>query len=225
MAIDTQHVYTLTSGTTHLERKMTHMHTQQSKEYNEKPAIDHEKAQRGVRLLLEAIGENPERKALTETWQRRVPDAFATLTEGQRTEAKPKMRTFDAESDDLVVKTGIPVYSLCEHHILPFFGTVHLAYRPDGEVVGLSKLTRYVHWQSRQLTMQEQLTNDIATGLAEELDAATVLVQMNATHLCEAMRGIETRSMTTTRATIGDATEAEEEQFRATIRSTKVHNE
>lgn len=183
--------------------------------------IDHEKAQRGVRLLLEAVGEDPDRDALAETWQRRVPDAFATLTEGQRETAKPTMRTFDAERTDLVVKTGIPVYSLCEHHLLPFFGTVHLAYRPTDEVVGLSKLTRYVRWQSRQLTMQEQLTNDIASGLKEELDAATVFVEMNATHLCEAMRGIETRSTTTTRATAGEPTEAERERFQAAVNRTE----
>jgi GTP cyclohydrolase I len=129
------------------------------------------------------------------------------------------MRTFEAESEDLVVKTEIPVYSLCEHHLLPFFGTVHIAYRPDGEVVGLSKLARYVRWQSRKLTIQEQLTNDIATGLADELGAGTVLVQMSATHLCEAMRGIETESTTTTRATIGEATENEQGQFQAAIQN------
>ncbi|MXR21415.1 GTP cyclohydrolase I FolE [Halobacterium sp. PCN9] len=180
--------------------------------------MDYEKAQRGVRLLLEAVGEDPGSDALAETWQRRVPDALETLTAGQREAEKPTMRTFDAETTDLVVKTGIPVYSLCEHHLLPFFGTVHLAYRPTDEVVGLSKLTRYVRWQSRQLTMQEQLTNDIASGLEAELDAATVFVEMNATHLCEAMRGVETKSTTTTRATVGEPTEAERERFRAAVK-------
>ncbi|ELZ20996.1 GTP cyclohydrolase I [Haloterrigena salina JCM 13891] len=199
---------------------MTSTHSQLTTEDTESD-IDHEKAQRGVRLLLEAVGEDPDSDALAETWQRRVPDAFATLTEGQRETAKPTMRTFDAETTDLVVKTGIPVYSLCEHHLLPFFGTVHLAYRPTDEVVGLSKLTRYVRWQSRQLTMQERLTNDIASGLQEELDAGTVLVEMNATHLCEAMRGIETESTTTTRATIGEPSEAERERFQAAVNRTE----
>ena len=179
--------------------------------------IDYEKAQRGVHLLLEAVGEEPDSEALTETWQRRVPDALETLTVGQREAEKPTMRTFDAETTDLVVKTGIPVYSLCEHHLLPFFGTVHLAYRPTDEGVGLSKLTRYVRWQSRQLTMQEQLTNDIASGLEAELDAAAVFVEMNATHLCEAMRGVETESTTTSRATVGEPTEAERERFQAAV--------
>lgn len=179
--------------------------------------IDHEKAQRATRMLLEALGEDPDRDGLTDTWQRRVPDAFETLTDGARESAKPSMRTFDADSDGLVIKTGIPFHSLCEHHLLPFHGSVNIAYRPDEEVVGLSKLTRYVRWQSRQLTMQERLTNDIASGLADELDADTVLVEMNATHLCESMRGIETESTTTTRTTIGDLTEPEREQFRTAV--------
>jgi GTP cyclohydrolase I len=184
-------------------------------------SIDHEKAQRGVRLLLEAVGEDPDRTGLSETWQRRVPETFATLTEGEREGAKPTMRTFETETTDLVIKTGIPVYSLCEHHLLPFSGTVHLAYRPTDAVVGLSKLTRYVRWQSRRLTMQEQLTNDIASGLRAELDAQAVFVQMHATHLCEAMRGIETESVTTTSATAGTPSETDREQFHAAIRRTE----
>ncbi len=183
--------------------------------------INQEKAQRGVRLLLEAVGEDPGREGLSETWQRRVPETFATLTDRNRDAAKPTIRTFETESEELVVKTGIPVYSLCEHHLLPFFGSVHLAYRPQGSVVGLSKLTRYVRWQSRQLTMQERLTNEIASGLANELDTSTVFVEMNATHLCEAMRGIETESKTTTRATVGEPTDVERERFQSAISHTE----
>lgn len=207
-----------TSGTTLLARNMTSDHSQLAKRNGDaEDRIDREKAQRGVRLLLEAVGENPERDDIVDTCQRRVPEAFATLTEGEYESTKPTMRTFDADSDGLLVKTDIPVYSLCEHHLLPFFGTVHLAYRPNGQVVGLSKLTRYVRWQSRRLTMQEQLTTDIASGLADELGATTVFVEMNATHLCEAMRGIETKSETITRATIGEPTEVEREQFQTAI--------
>ncbi|MDX1745210.1 MAG: GTP cyclohydrolase I, partial [Halobacteriales archaeon] len=133
-----------------------------------------------------------------------VPGAFETLSEGRRTEAKPAMRTFPAEDGGLVVKTGIPVYSLCEHHLLPYHGVAHVGYEPDGEVVGLSKLPRYVRWQSRRLTMQESLTHEIASGLREEIDATGVVVEIEATHLCEAMRGIERATETTTRATAGD---------------------
>lgn len=179
--------------------------------------IDHEKAQRGARLLLEAIGEDPERAALEETWRRRVPAVFETLTDGDRQAEKPTMRTFATDNDSLVIKTDIPVYSLCEHHLLPYHGTAHVAYRPNGQAAGLSKLTRYVRWQSRRLTMQEQLTGDIATGLQEELNAGAVLVELSATHLCEAMRGIETESTTTTWASRGEPTDAERDRFRRAI--------
>ncbi|QSG09606.1 GTP cyclohydrolase I [Halapricum desulfuricans] len=182
--------------------------------------IDHEKAQRGVRLVLDAIGEDPDRAGLTDTWQRRIPEMLETLTEGDRQAAKPTMRTFEATHRDLVVKTGIPVYSLCEHHMLPYHGTAHVAYRPDDEVVGLSKLIRYVRWQSRRLTVQEELTRDIARGLADELDAGTVLVEISATHMCEAMRGIETETTTTTREIVGEPTAAERERFTDAIART-----
>lgn len=197
---------------------MTNTRSKSPIETDDEAEIDYEKAQRGVRLLLEALGEDPTRDGLSETWQRRVPEAFRTLTAGQRETTKPTMRTFEAETDDLIVKTGIPVYSLCEHHLLPFYGTVHLGYRPDSQVVGLSKLTRYVRWQARQLTMQERLTNDLARGLAEELDAPAVLVEITANHLCEAMRGIETESTTTTRASAGDPTDTDRNQFERAIR-------
>jgi GTP cyclohydrolase I len=175
--------------------------------------IDEAKARRATKLLLEAIGEDPEAEELVDTWQRRVPSMMETLTEGSRDAEKPTMRTFTAESDDLVVKTGIPVYSLCEHHMLPYHGTAHVAYRPDGHVVGLSKLIRYVRWQSRRLTVQERLTRDIAAGLATEIDAESVLVEIEASHLCERMRGVETATRTTTRAEHGDPSERERNRF------------
>jgi GTP cyclohydrolase I len=184
---------------------------------HESAAIDHEKAQRGVRLLLEAVGENPDRPELAETWERRVPDVLETFSEGERRADKPTMRTFEADSDGLIVKTSIPVYSLCEHHLLPYHGDAHVAYRPEDQVVGLSKLPRYVRWQSRRLTMQEQLTRDIADGLADEVDAEVALVEITATHMCEAMRGVETATATTTRATVGSPTDTEQRRFRDAI--------
>ena len=187
----------------------------------ESESIDHEKAQRGVRLLLEAMGENPDRPGLTETWKRRVPDVLETFSEGERPDDKPTMRTFDADSDGLIIKTGIPLYSLCEHHLLPYHGEAHVAYRPEAQVVGLSKLPRYVRWQSRRLTMQEQLTRDIADGLADEIGAEAVLVEITATHMCEAMRGVETSTATTTRATVGSPTDTEQRRFRDAIQRTE----
>jgi GTP cyclohydrolase I len=178
---------------------------------------DREKAQRGTRLLLEAMGEDPDRDGLVETWRRRVPDLTETLSEGYETSAKPEMRTFETDSQDLLIKTGIPLHSVCEHHLLPYTGTIHIAYRPNGEVVGLSKLTRYVRWRARRLTIQEELTRDIAEGLADEINAETVLVQISAQHMCEAMRGIETVSTTTTFATAGSPTDSDQERFNAAI--------
>lgn len=183
----------------------------------ESKEIDCEKAQRGARLLLDAVGADPDSEPFVETWHRRMPAMLETLSEGTRIEEKPILRTFETTSDELVVKTGIPVYSLCQHHFLPYHGTAHVAYRPAGAVVGLSKLPRYVRWQSRKLTLQEQLTQDIADGLATELEVGTVLVELSATHLCEAMRGIETETETTTRAIVGNPTRAEREQFRDSI--------
>lgn len=182
--------------------------------------IDREKARRATRLLLEAVGENPEDDALAETWQRRVPETIETLTEGTREGEKPTLRTFNADTDDLVVKTGIPIYSLCEHHLLPYHGVAHVAYRPSDEVVGLSKLPRYVRWQARRLTMQEELTSDIA----EEMDTSAVLVEISATHLCEAMRGVETATKTTTRATAGEPSKTDQRRFQTTIENTCLAN-
>jgi GTP cyclohydrolase I len=162
-------------------------------------------------MLLEAIGEDPDREELVETWERRLPAALETLTEGQRTSDKPDVRTFEAETEDLVVKTGIPIYSLCEHHMLPYYGTAHVGYRPNGEIAGLSKLSRYVRWQSRRLTVQERLARELVEGLAEG-----VVLEITATHLCEAMRGIETATETT-QATAGDITNEERQQFRSVI--------
>lgn len=179
--------------------------------------VDHEKARRGTRLLLESMGYDPTREDLIETWQRRVPSILSSLTEGSRDKEKPSMKTFEAETDELVVKTGIPAFSLCKHHLLPYHGTVHLAYRPNGSVVGLSKLTRYVRWQSRQLTMQEQLTEDLANGIAEELGAEVVIVEMSMNHLCEAMRGVETETSTLTHATVGTPSERERDRFQKAI--------
>ena len=115
--------------------------------------IDHEKPRRATRLLLEAVGEDPDDPSLSETWRRRVPETIEALTEGRRESEKPTLRTFDVETDSLVVKTGIPIYSLCEHHLLPYHGAAHVAYRPNKEVIGLSKLPRYIRWQARQLTI------------------------------------------------------------------------
>lgn len=156
------------------------------------------------KIILKSIGENPKRKGLQDTWSRRIPDMLEELSEGYREEEKPVMRTFDVEHNELVVKDGIKFFSMCEHHLLPFFGNVSIGYVPDGEVVGLSKLTRYTKWQSRKLTNQEELTSSIAEGLREEMNVKGVIVHIEAEHLCEQMRGVEGDGSTTlTSATRG----------------------
>lgn len=147
--------------------------------------------------LLSEAGENPARSGLEETWKRRAPEMWQTLTEGYSDDAKPRMTTFAADHEEMVAKTGIPFYSSCEHHLLPFFGEVHVAYVPDGKIVGLSKLIWYTRWKARRLNTQEKFTEDLVKGLAEELESEGVVVVTEAEHLCEAMRGIETPNTTT----------------------------
>ncbi|MBP2251745.1 GTP cyclohydrolase I [Halarchaeum solikamskense] len=194
----------------------THDESDETDDEHDGP-VDRDQLAHATRLLLDAIGEDPSRDGLVETWERRVPAAYEELTRGYREDERPTMRTFDADTDDLVVKTGIPVYSLCEHHLLPFHGVAHVAYRPDGEVVGLSKLARYVKWASRKLTVQERLTRDIAEGLDEAVAADAVAVELSTTHLCEAMRGVEAHTTTTSRATVGDLSADERDRFRDAI--------
>lgn len=105
------------------------------------------------------------------------------------------------------------MYSHCEHYPLPYHGVAHVAYVPGDRVVGLSKLPRYVRWQSRRLTIQEGLTPDIATGLREEVDTIGVAVEVTATHLCEVMRGVERATETTTRSIAGEFDDEANRQF------------
>lgn len=155
-------------------------------------SVDKDEIREATKNLLEAIGEDPEREELQETWRRRVPDSWEELTEGYREEEKPTMTTFTTDSQDMVIKTDITYYSLCAHHLIPFHGVAHIGYIPDEEKVGLSKLKRYTRWKSRQLHNQEELTAEIADGLMEEINARGVIVVLDESeHMCEQMRGVE----------------------------------
>ena len=147
--------------------------------------------------LIDSIGEDPSRNGLEETWKRRAPEMWKTVTEGYDESNKPEMTSFSTDEDGMVVKKDIPFHSLCEHHLLPFSGTVHIGYIPNGEIIGLSKLIRYTRWSARKLSTQERLTQEIAEGLSEELDPEGVMVAIEAEHMCEAMRGVETPDTTT----------------------------
>lgn len=154
--------------------------------------MDKEKIQRAVRDILEAIGEDPDREGLIET-PRRVADMYEEIFAGIEASPQQYLKIFNEEdSDELVVVRDIPLYSMCEHHLLPFFGKAHIAYLPaDGRVIGLSKLARIVkHFASRP-QLQERLTAGIADFLNEELQPRGVAVLIEAEHLCMTMRGIK----------------------------------
>ena len=153
--------------------------------------IDHEKVKEGVRLLLEGIGEDVTREGLVET-----PDRIARMYEeiygGMEEDASEHLKKrFHVDNDAMVLEKDITFYSTCEHHLLPFYGKTHIAYIPDGEVVGLSKLARTVEVFARRLQLQEQLTGQIADALEKELIPKGVMVMIEAEHMCMTMRGIK----------------------------------
>lgn len=153
--------------------------------------VDQKKIQEAVTMLLEAIGEDPNREGLLETPQR-VARMYEELTAGYNDSAKTHLaKVFTAQNAEIVLEKDINFYSLCEHHLLPFFGKVHIAYIPNGKVVGLSKLARVVEVFARRLQIQEQMTNQIADAIDNELSPKGVLVIAEAEHTCMTMRGIK----------------------------------
>ncbi|MBQ4046603.1 MAG: GTP cyclohydrolase I FolE [Lachnospiraceae bacterium] len=161
--------------------------------------MDKAKIEQAVRLLLEGIGEDPDREALKGT-----PDRIARACEeifGGTDEAAEKALsvTFTCANDDMVLEKDIQFYSMCEHHLLPFYGRIHIAYLPDGKVAGLSKLARVVEAYARRAQIQEQLTDQIAEAMMRFLGCRGVMVVCEAEHLCMTMRGIKkpgTQTMT-----------------------------
>jgi GTP cyclohydrolase I len=158
-----------------------------------------------VRQLLEALGEDPTREGLVST-PRRVAQSLAFLTSGYRADLDAIINDalFTVAYNEMVIVRDIDFYSLCEHHLLPFFGKCHVAYIPDGKVIGLSKVPRIVDAFARRLQVQERLTSQIANTIQERIAPLGVAVVMEATHLCMAMRGVEKQnSVTTTSAMLG----------------------
>lgn len=145
-----------------------------------------------TRHILAALGEDPDREGLADT-PRRVAESLAYLTDGYGVDPRAVVRNalYDHEGEDLVAVRAIPFYSLCEHHLLPFFGKVHVAYIPNGKVVGLSKIPRLVDIFSRRLQVQERLTVQIAETLQKAIQPQGVGVVIEARHLCVMMRGVE----------------------------------
>ena len=155
--------------------------------------------------ILSQLGENPEREGLVKTPER-VAKALQYLTHGYDIQPAEILRSamFEEDYSQMVVVKDIEVYSMCEHHMLPFFGKAHIAYIPNGHIVGLSKIPRVVDAFARRLQVQERLTNEIRDCIQETLNPAGVAVVIECKHLCMAMRGVQKQnSVTTTSAFTG----------------------
>ena len=155
--------------------------------------VDLDRIEAAVAEILVALGEDPNRDGLQET-PARVARMYAEVCSGLHEDpADYLIRTFDLEHDEMVMVRDIPVYSLCEHHLLPFFGVAHVAYIPQkgGMITGLSKLARLVDGFSRRLQIQERLTSQVASAIQRTLEPQGTLVVIEAEHLCMSMRGVQ----------------------------------
>lgn len=155
--------------------------------------------------ILRAVGEDPDRAGLRET-PARVARAWDELTRGYRDDAEKWWKTFDAEgADQMICQWSIPLYSVCEHHLLPFVGHVHIGYIPRDFICGLSKLKRVVDYYARRIQIQERLTREISLFLEENLRPRGVMVVTEAEHMCMTMRGVQAPgTYTTMSAVTGD---------------------
>jgi GTP cyclohydrolase IA len=159
-----------------------------------------------VKQLLLEIGEDPQRSGLKQTPER-VERAYQFLTRGYEGNVSDVINgaVFEEKYDQMVIVKDIDFYSLCEHHLLPFYGKAHVAYIPDGKLIGLSKIPRIVDLFSRRLQIQERLTNQIADSIEEAITPLGVAVVIEGFHLCMAMRGVEKQNAyMTTSAVLGD---------------------
>ena len=170
--------------------------------------MNDDKIMEGVRLILEGIGEDITREGLIDTPER-IARMYHELAAGYNEDpAMHLSKRFHVETSDIVVEKDIPLYSFCEHHMLPFHGTAAVAYIPDGEVVGLSKIARTVDVFAKRFQVQERLTSQIADAFDKELHPKGVMVYIEAEHMCMTMRGIrKPGSKTVTIATRGEFTE------------------
>jgi len=175
------------------------------------PGADRDTAERLIHDLLIELGEDPEREGLRKT-PTRVIRALQFLTEGYRKDVDVLFNDafFQEDYDEMVVVRDIEFYSLCEHHMLPFFGKAHVAYIPDQRIVGLSKIPRLVDLFARRLQVQERMTKQIADTMMEKLSPRGVAVVVEARHLCMVMRGVEKQhSLMTTSHMLGSFRDAQ----------------
>jgi GTP cyclohydrolase I len=163
------------------------------------PPIDHDRIKRAVRDILEAIGEDPERDGLVGTPER-IANMYQEIFSGLREDPGRHLNvTFEAGHDEMVMVKDITLYSMCEHHLIPWIGAAHVAYIPnvDGRITGLSKLARLVDGYSHRPQVQERLTTQIADAVERVLEPRGVLVVVEAEHLCMSMRGVRKPGSTT----------------------------
>lgn len=181
--------------------------------------MDREKVIKAVEDLLEALGEDRSREGLKDT-PRRVADAYAELLSGEnKTAEEYLLKTFKAECGDMVLEKDIYFSSTCEHHLMPFFGKIAIAYIPDGKVVGLSKLARTVEVVSKRLQLQERLTSRIADEIMRYLKPKGVMVVCEAEHTCMTCRGVKKAgSKTLTYSVMGDFPEKKKEEVFSLIK-------
>ena len=157
-----------------------------------KSNIDQNEIQSAVKIILQAVGENPERDGLKRTPER-IARMYAELLSGYQMDpvAVVNDALFEVKYDEMVIVRDIEFYSLCEHHLLPFMGRVHVAYIPNGKVLGLSKIPRIVDLYARRLQVQERMTRQIADFIRDLLHPQGVAVVVEALHLCMSMRGVQ----------------------------------
>ena len=162
--------------------------------------MDREKIIAGAKLILEGIGEDLEREGLVETPER-IARMYEEVFSGLGKDAEEILsKTFVVENNDLVIEKDITYFSMCEHHIIPFYGKAHIAYIPRGRVAGLSKLARTVELYAKKPQLQERLSSEIADAIMKYLDAEGVMVVVEGEHMCMTMRGVKkpgTKTVTT----------------------------
>jgi GTP cyclohydrolase I len=187
----------MSAGITEIKRKRQKL--------QRSPAPDLDRIAEGVRLILEGIGEDPNREGLRDT-PRRVAEMYAELTAGMREDAHEHVVPLAGDKhDEMVIVKDIAIASLCEHHLAPFVGKCHIAYIPkNGKILGVSKLARLAEAFARRLQLQERLTSEIANTLFEQLQPLGVMVVIEAEHTCMTLRGVKkSGAMTVTSAVLG----------------------
>ncbi|MDE0859130.1 MAG: GTP cyclohydrolase I FolE [Akkermansiaceae bacterium] len=166
---------------------------------SQSPDIDHDRIAAAVKEILAAIGEDPDRDGLRDTPQR-VARMYSEICSGLREDPATHLdTTFEVAHDEIIVVRDIPFFSICEHHLIPFFGKAHVAYLPqsDGHITGLSKLARLVDGYAKRPQVQERLTTEIADAITHKLNPRGAAVVLEAEHLCMSMRGIKKPGATT----------------------------